>query len=104
MLAALGIMPSGIAKIDQGVQVGISYCKHMPTTSTVTAIGTAEFFVPVSYTHLDVYKRQEQSTVRTIFHIVELSYFFRIVIPLIVGFQENLNHVHQDFLVLAFTR
>jgi hypothetical protein len=45
MLTALGIMPARKAVIDQGVEVGVSYGKHMTATATVATIGAAELFV-----------------------------------------------------------
>ncbi|MNN89436.1 hypothetical protein D3C81_2072540 [compost metagenome] len=45
MLAALGFMPAGVTKIDQGVEIGIRYREDVTATATVPPIGAAEFLV-----------------------------------------------------------
>ena len=45
VFAALGLMPTRIAKIYQGIEVGVRHGKHMAATPTVTSIGPTEFLV-----------------------------------------------------------
>ena len=45
MLATLGLMAARIAKVHQGVQIGIGNGKHMATAPTIAAIGATELFV-----------------------------------------------------------
>jgi hypothetical protein len=45
MLTALGIMPARKTVIDQGVEVGVCYRKHMAATAAIAAIGATKLFV-----------------------------------------------------------
>ena len=45
MLAALGLVPAGVTKINQRIEVRVGHCKHVATAATIAAVGAAKFFV-----------------------------------------------------------
>ena len=45
MLTALGLVASGVAVIDQRVQIGVGHGEHMPTSPPIATVGATEFLV-----------------------------------------------------------
>ena len=45
VLAALGLVTTRVAKVHQGVEIGVGYGKHMAAATAVAAIGAAKLFV-----------------------------------------------------------
>ena len=45
MLTALGFVATRIAVVHQRIQIRVGYGKHVATTATIAAVGTAKFLV-----------------------------------------------------------
>ena len=56
VMAAFGPIPLSLMALDDTRQIGVGYLKNF----TAVCLAGLIILIPVSYTHLDVYKRQWQ--------------------------------------------